>query len=105
MKKKTFIKAIEAIKAQLEHDHNVSTQLGRVFSDAFEANLYYDNHFLSEGLLNVLQVELGDKGEWIGYFCYELDFGKKYKPGCATNADGTNIDLSTAGKLYDFLKK
>ena len=42
---------------------------------------------------------------WISYFVYELGFGKKYKNGCATEADGTNIDLNSADKLYDFLIK
>ena len=39
----------------------------------------------------------------IDYFCIELDFGRKYAPGCITYADGTDIDLSTASKLYDYL--
>lgn len=39
----------------------------------------------------------------IDYFCIELDFGRKYTPGCITYADGTEIDMSTADKLYDYL--
>jgi hypothetical protein len=38
----------------------------------------------------------------ISYFIYELDFDEKYKDGCVT-FDGKNIDISTAGKLYDYL--
>ena len=39
----------------------------------------------------------------IDYFCVELDFGRKYEPGCITYADGTEIDISTSEKLYDYL--
>ncbi len=39
----------------------------------------------------------------IDYFCIELDFGRKYTPGCITYADGTEIDMSAADKLYDYL--
>lgn len=42
---------------------------------------------------------------WISYFVYELGFGEKYKEGCATEEDGTIIDLGNSEKLYDFLIK
>lgn len=47
-----------------------------------------------------------DKFEsWISYFIYELGFGEKYKEGCATEKDGTIIDISSTEKLYDFMVK
>lgn len=42
---------------------------------------------------------------WISYFVYELEFGKNYEEGTITYQDGTIIDLSNSGKLYDFLIK
>lgn len=58
-------------------------------------------------LLNLLfQEEEDDYGSTtIEYFMYDLDFGKEYKPGVITEADGTLIDLSNAGSLYDYLVK
>lgn len=44
-----------------------------------------------------------DRGEWISYFCYDLDFGRKYKPGCVTDPDGSGSKLETAEDLYDLL--
>ena len=47
----------------------------------------------------------GTYESWISYFVFELEFGERYEDGCATEADGTNIDLSSAEKLYDLLVK
>lgn len=41
----------------------------------------------------------------IGYFIYELDYGREYKPGIIKDKDGTEIDFSTPDKLYDYLAK
>lgn len=42
-------------------------------------------------------------GSDISYFIYDLDFGKKWKPGLITDKDGNDVDYSTAEKLYDYL--
>lgn len=56
-----------------------------------------------EGVVIFLLGEIfNDQQEDISYFMYELDFGKKYKPGSITSGD-EQIDLSDAGKLYDYL--
>jgi hypothetical protein len=46
-----------------------------------------------------------DKGGWIDYWVYERNFGRDWYNGCAHEADGANIDLSTTKQLYDFLVK
>ena len=46
-----------------------------------------------------------DKSEIIDYWVYDLDYGKKYKDGCITEADNTNIILKTSEDLYDYLIK
>lgn len=38
----------------------------------------------------------------VDYFCWELDFGRKYREGMIV-INGKNIDFSTAEKLYDHL--
>ena len=40
---------------------------------------------------------------WIEYFLWELDFGNKNKELQVFRQDNSIIDLSDAGKLYDFL--
>lgn len=55
-------------------------------------------------VVNLLKKLMNDKHEWIEYFIYELDYGRSYEPGMISESDGTNIDLSTAEKLYSYLK-
>ena len=37
----------------------------------------------------------------IEYFCFELDFGRKWKHGMCTDRDGNDVCLATAADLYD----
>ena len=41
----------------------------------------------------------------ISWWIYELDYGKQYKRGCIKDCNGKNINVSDAGKLYDYLIK
>lgn len=43
--------------------------------------------------------------DMISYFIYELEYGEKYEKGCVLDANMTEIDLSTAEKMYDYLVK
>lgn len=44
-----------------------------------------------------------DADEWISYFCFELDFGRRYKEGMVTDENGKSIQLKTIDDLYDLL--
>lgn len=108
MTRKLFIESIEALKKQYGYDIEVSKNLAKAFPNAFDANLLPENHFISNALMKVLQVENNDlelceHGQsWIEYFCFELEFGYKYKSGMITDK-GENIDFSDSGKLWDYL--
>ena len=39
---------------------------------------------------------------WISYFCFELDFGREWKPGTISN-NGADVKLQTAEDLYNLL--
>lgn len=41
--------------------------------------------------------------EWISYWVFELDCGKKYEPGTVKEADGSVIPLATIEDLYQLL--
>jgi len=56
--------------------------------------------FLCQELLSEI---MHDKHDDIGYFCNELDYGRLYEKGMVVDRQGNDIDLSTAGNLYDFL--
>lgn len=108
MIKELFIESIEAIRKQYEKDIEVSKNLSKVFPNAFQSNLLPDNHILNNAIIKILQVENNDfelceyGQSWIEYFCYELDFGKKFKIGMVKK-DGKDIDISDSGKLWEFL--
>jgi len=105
MTEKLFCEIMDSIEKQARHD--------RKCSDAFEIILpesnmcYYDNEFLNNQLIKIIQIAMRDEGKesWIGYYIYELDFGKKYRKGCATNKDGSEIKLGNAKELYEYLIK
>lgn len=60
----------------------------------------------ADTVLTLLHRIMEDTEEdWISYFCFELDFGKKYKPGTVLDSNGAEINLSTIDSLYDFLVK
>ena len=108
MTRELFIESIEALRKQYEYDNEFAKKLSQVFTNAFEASLLPENHLINNALMKVLQVENNDlelceHGQsWIEYFCFELDFGVKYKDGMITDK-GKNIDFSDSGKLWDYL--
>ena len=65
----------------------------------------YKNHLLTGQLIKILQEQMQDNHahSWIEYFMFELEYGKKKGNNSAWRKDGRVIDLSDAGKLYDFL--
>ena len=103
--KELFIETIKSIQKQHEYDVKCAKLINEVYSDAFHANLQYKNHYLSNQLVKILQEFLNDDIEesWIEYFIWDLDFGKNNDRLKAHRADGSEIPLSTAGELYDFL--
>lgn len=105
MKKELFIESLKALEQQFEFDTKAAESLEVLFPDV--TGMYYDNRLIRYQLEKVLKVEMADdtQDSWIDYFIYELDFGKQYKHGCATMKDGSNINLSDASNLYDFLIK
>lgn len=100
MKKEVFVKIINGIKAQREHDREISTKLKDIFID-FDG--WYDTDKVIAQIEDALKEEFNDKNDWISYFIYDLDFGDSYSEGDVTEKDGTIIDISTVEKLYDFL--
>lgn len=103
MRLELFTESIEALEKQSLHDNKCAEAFKTILPHDFVSQ--YNNSYISEQLIKLLKVSLSDnhRDSWIEYYIYELDFGKKYKKGCATNADGSEINLSTAKDLYDFL--
>ena len=109
MTKELFIETIKILEQQYKKDKLFSENAGKLFPEAFTANLLPDNHLLGNQILKILQTETNDLKlcafgqSWIEYFMYELNFGKKYKKGMIKDKNDKNINLSNSDKLYDFL--
>lgn len=57
----------------------------------------------TDEVIRLLEIILDDRDGDISYWVWELDFGRKWKPGCVTDSDGTDIKLETAEDLYRYL--
>ena len=60
----------------------------------------------SNAVLEYLTGAFEDKeNEWLYYYACDLRYGKDWKPGCCTGADGNDIKLQTLEDIYKFLEK
>ncbi len=100
MKYKTFKAAIKAIKKQ----HKKNQKQEKLLSKAFGAYNIEEDYELMDSLSKVLAAEMKDKGDWIQYYLWEIDFGKKGE-GCGRHENGVPFSLRNARELYDFLKQ
>ena len=51
----------------------------------------------------LLKKMMQDSYDYIDYFIYELDYGRKFDPCKIKDENDHDIDFSSAGKLYDYL--
>lgn len=99
MNKKLFIESLNNLEKQYNVDVEFSKTMGKAFPNAFEANLLPNNHLLVDTVIKLLGDGLDDHIDWIGYYCFELDFGKNFEIGMISD----DVDISTPEKLWDFL--
>lgn len=104
MKKEIFISAIKAMQAQYKYDNNVANHLEQAFPNSFRDTLLPDNTILQQGLIKVLKDAMNDKGNWIEYFIFELDFGRK-NDILKVTIDDVEQPLHTPTDLYNLLKR
>lgn len=101
LNKKDFCEIINNIKKDEECIDSLNDILREYNKELRISSLLYEYN----DLLKVLKFMFDDQSDWIGYWIYDLNYGKKYKDGCITEADGTDIILKTSEDLYDFLIK
>lgn len=100
MTKETFVSVMNGMKKTREKIQKIED----VLSETCEDSVYCppsDTNIL----LDLLSDLFIDKNDWIGYFIYELDFGKRWKKGMITEEDGTDVKMETPFDLYDVLIK
>jgi hypothetical protein len=96
--KEQFVYYMNQIKKHRDIEDKIN-DVGKEF-DFFEFN--FGNY--ESLIVKLLQdIFLDKENDWIGYFMYELEFGKKYEDGTAIYKDGSFIKLGTVEDLYDFL--
>lgn len=104
--KEEFIDIIDKLREVndfVDETNNKARKLNdAIISDLFNASSLSISH--ENIVLKLLENMFNDK-DIISWWLYELDYGRKYKKGYLKDENGLDIDVSTAGKLYDYLKK
>lgn len=100
IKREFFIKIINDLKKQSDHDFECAEALEKVFS----CNLpWYNNLLLKNGIVELLATIFKDKEHrMIDYFITDGEYGLTDDP-LAWELDGTAIYLKDPGMLYDYL--
>lgn len=81
---------------------------GEILSNAFnrynaESFWYSIDSEYETKFLEVLKIAVNDQYDWITYWVYDLECGKKYTKGCVQSKEGIHIPLKTIGNLYDII--
>lgn len=99
--KKEFTDAMKAIVEQNAEDDRISNALSSACADP----CFYSTKHATKGLINLLKSVMKDTFDWIEYWLYDLECGRKWYSQCARGADGRFIKLKTIADLYAQLKK
>lgn len=100
--KDTFIEYMQHICDYMEFDdklNSVFRDYRRIFDD--EADVMLPSVFLID-VVELLKAATNDEDDWIGYFIFELNCGKSWKPGTVTQ-DDMDIPLGTTEDLWNVL--
>ena len=96
-----FVETILALKKQTEHDRKFAKKISKLFTDC--QMIGYNNDVLIEQMVKVLSELTRDKGDWIGYYFWELNFGDDWLEGAVT-VDGKDVKLQTPTDLWNLLQ-
>lgn len=101
LKKEQFVEAIKDIENAQRYQEELNNFFRKNNVDG-----YIFQPDCTPTVINLLHTIYGvnDKDNWIDYFCFELDFGKKWKKGLITKKNGTDIVLCSPEDLYDLLE-
>lgn len=63
------------------------------------------NISMQDTVIDLLSRMMNDVEDFISYWVYEMDFGRKWTDDTCTEKDDTPIILKTTRQLYDYLVK
>lgn len=96
----TFVKLLEAIKAQELEDDKVTKAISSIMNED-NFNNWYDTKLIT-ATIRVLEKEVDDKYDNISYYIYELKWGGDMSLKI-TDEDGIDITPRSLEELYDFI--
>jgi len=99
--KELFVETMDVIEKQYRHDFKCSEAFKVILP--FDHVSTYVNHYTTDQLIKILKIAMNDSYD-IRYFIHDLDFGKKYYPGCI-KIDGKNFELKSSSDLWDLLNR
>ena len=101
--KNEFVEIIERLKATEDTVNQINDILNNCrdrveseFTRGYSLMVCHDD-IVVKLLDNMFDTDM------ISWWIYETEYGARYTEGCVQEADGTNIDVSNASKLYDYL--
>ncbi|MCD7996390.1 MAG: hypothetical protein LUH21_04065 [Clostridiales bacterium] len=100
MNRELFIEIISDIQKTYDYQENLNSFL---HEHGVEGYLFQPDCIPSTIKLLHVIFKVEDKDEWISYFCFELNFGRKWKSGMVKDENGKDILMDSPGALYDFL--
>ena len=83
------------------HDYTIQERIYEASERSIELLEVFSSLSAVTDLLSYIFCD--EEDDWIGYYCWELDMGRDYKPGMITDKDGKDIPLGTVYDLYELL--
>jgi hypothetical protein len=100
---KQFEKHILRLKELTEEREKIENVMKKSkLSDSFNDGLF-GTAWYEILIVDILKDAFNDESDWIGYWIYELEFGKTYKQGCVKDRNNKPIPLKTINDLYNLL--
>ena len=102
MNKVQFKKVMKDLKEQSRIDSKVSAAFNVILPNDWTTNV---ENILFETIIGILENAFDDKGKWIEYYIWELDFGRKNDSLKCWDKNDVEIPLTTVDDLYRLLTK
>ena len=93
----TTINELHEIENDIDNAHTALQKLDPDFGGLYLSRV-------TSLVVQTLKRSMDDIADWISYFIYELDYGKKWKSGMVVSGKGKDIKLKTAEDLYVCIK-
>ena len=98
-KKEAFLKVMKEYKQLIDDIDNVHNAMKKLDPDFGGFCISRLENFCSK----LIKHSFDDKFDWISYYMYDLEWGKKYKKGTIIGDNGKIIPLKTLEDLYNLL--